>query len=652
MLRILALVLGLKLLLASALWAEDAERLSKAMESMRKSLWEDALAEAGPADSIARDVIEWHRLRAGLGDAEDVLGFLNRRPDWPGLDWLRRKSEAAMTVLNTEQTLAFYADTRPQSPEGVLTYARALIANGQKGDGEAELVLAWRTMAMGSEIQRDYLSRHADLLAPHHEARLDRMLWDGHMVSARQMLRLVDDGHRALAEARIALREMEPGVDTLIARVPQDLASAPGLAHDRFVWRDRKGRDADAIDLLLERSASAALLGEPDQWARRRANLARQQMRAGDPALAYRIASRHYTVEGAAHADLEWLSGFIALRLLDDPATALRHFQSFDAAVETPISKGRAGYWLGRAYEALGDSDGAHAAYLMGAEHQTSFYGLLAAERIGRPFDPVLATPPQLPSWREAEFMDSSVLKAGLLLRDAGQPALAERFLTHLVESLDPVQAGQLGDMALELDEPHLAVMIGKRAAQQGMVLPAAYYPLHPLAKESLPMAQEMNLAIARRESEFDPTVISGAGARGLMQVMPATAVAVATEMGVLAAHDTARLTRDWQYNAKLGARYLAGLAGGFNGNVVMMSAGYNAGPGRPLQWMLDYGDPRKGEVDIIDWIEFVPFSETRNYIMRVTESLPIYRARLGKEALPIPFSRELVGSTLNAFAP
>lgn len=288
----------------------------------------------------------------------------------------------------------------------------------------------------------------------------------------------------------------------------------------------------------------------------------------------------------------------------------------------------------------------------MGAEYQTSYYGLLAAERIGRPFDPLLAEPPDLPPWRDAPFMSSSVLAAGLTLIEAGELDLAERFLTHLVESLSVEQAGQLGEMAVDLGQPHLAVMIAKRAARQAVVLQAAYYPLHPVAREELPMAPEMTLAIARRESEFDPKVISGAGARGLMQVMPATASAVAEDMGIAAGHKTSRLTGEWDYNAKLGARYLAGLAGGFNGNVVMMAAGYNAGPGRPLQWALDYGDPRSPDVDVVDWVEFIPFNETRNYVMRVTESLPVYRARLGGKALPVPFSQELAGSTLNAFAP
>ncbi len=650
--RILTILLCMYVLTGGAVRADDASRLSAAMEAMRKSEWEAALRDSGEPKSLGRDIIEWHRLRAGLGDAAEVSGFLSRRPDWPGIAWLRRKSEAAMDVMQPDEILTFYQEMPPQSPEGVLSRARALIAGGQQGDAEAELVLAWRTMPMGRLIQANYLNQHRALLAPHHNARLDRLLWDGHLVSAGRMLSLVDDGHRALAEARIALKEMAPGVDARIEAVPEALRDAAGLAYDRFVWRDRKGRDDDAIALLLDRSTSALALGEPDKWASRRANLARQVMRAGDPVRAYRIAARHYLTEGSAYADLEWLAGFIALRQLNDPATALRHFENFDAAVLSPISKGRSGYWMGRASEELGDSDRAHAAYAMAAEFQTSFYGLLAAERIGRPFDPVLANPPDLPPWKDAPFMSSDVLQAGLLLLRAGELDLAERFLTHLVETLDPVQAGQLGDMAIDMNQPHLAVMIAKRAARNATVLHRAYYPLHPVAKQNLPMAPEMTLAIARRESEFDPKVISGAGARGLMQVMPATAKAVATEMGILAAHETARLTGDWRYNAELGARYLAGLAGGLNGNVVLMAAGYNAGPGRPLQWILDFGDPRGKPTEIIDWIEFIPFNETRNYVMRVTESLPVYRARLGQEPLPIPFSRELAGSTLDAFAP
>lgn len=656
MTRLLALAMLICTAFTLSAAADGASELARAMSQMRSGNWDSALASAGQRGSVTRDIIEWHRLRAGRGTATDVISFLDRRPDWPGLKYLRRKSEAAIAAADTSATLAFYRKSPPQTAEGVLNHANALVKTGFKGDGEAALVWAWRTMPMGRVIQESYLKHHKQLLAPHHVARLDRMLWDQHLDSARRMLPLVGDDPKALAQARIGLKDRAPGVDALIEAVPEKLRTAPGLAHDRFVWRDRKGRDADAIELLLERSNSADSLGEPDKWARRRTNIARALMHDGDPVRAYHIAARHHLSEGAAFAELEWLAGFLALRKLNDPTTALRHFKRFDQAVASPISKGRAGYWLGRAHEALDDAASANEAYVMAARFQTSFYGLLAAERAGVPFDPLLITPPEIPPWRDAPFMDSSVLQAALLMLSADEPTLAERFLTHLVESQDAIGAAQLGEMALELDRPHLAVMIAKRAARQAIVLHSAYYPLHPVGKMELPMAPEMTLAIARRESEFDPVVVSGAGARGLMQVMPQTARLVAEEMGILGGHDTDRLTAEWRYNAKLGANYLARLAGDFQGNAVMMAAGYNAGPGRPIQWMERFGDPRRakpaGDIDIVDWVEHIPFSETRNYVMRVTESLPVYRARLGENPLPIPFSEELTGSTLRAFAP
>jgi soluble lytic murein transglycosylase len=286
----------------------------------------------------------------------------------------------------------------------------------------------------------------------------------------------------------------------------------------------------------------------------------------------------------------------------------------------------------------LGDPEAASVAYGEGAKFQTSFYGLLAAEKASLPFDPALAGARPVQDWRTSPLVRAPLFEAGMLLQASGEMNLAERFWTHLAEQLIADDIALLGQAAIDMDQPHIAVMIGKRAAQRGLEIAAPYYAIHPLIEMDLPMAPEMTLAIARRESEFDPIVQSGVGARGLMQVMPATA--------------QERLTTDPDYNARLGAKYLSQMAGRFGGNVVMVSAAYNAGPARPPRWISDYGDPRTGDIDIVDWVEMVPFRETQNYIMRVTESLPIYRARLGLDPLPVPFSQELVGSTLKAFAP
>jgi|TARA_B110000908_G_scaffold71848_1_gene86689 soluble lytic murein transglycosylase len=644
-------ILTLIFALAAPAVAERPRPLGWAMDAMRAGNWQNAAAIAQRDGNVAADIIEWHRLRAGRGDYAEVAAFLSRRPDWPGEAYLRRKSEDAVINAGRSAVLSFFAERTPQTARGVLAYAKAKTAQGEQGEADVSIVLAWRTMRMNDTSHAAFIASHNDLLKPHHNARLSNMLWEGAATDARRMLDLVPADQVALARARLALQHLNKDVNGLIDAVPAALRTDAGLQYDRFTWRARKGRSADAKTLLRDQSTSAEALGSPQAWSNRRRSLARDEMRDGDPKLAYQLASRHFLTTGSAYADLEWLSGYIALRKLNDPTTALGHFLRFDKAILSPISKGRAGYWIGRAYDALNDPAQADQAYTNAAQQQTSFYGLLAAERAGLAFDLGLVADDPMPDWRGSDMVKDPLFEAGLLLQASGELDVAERFWTHYAERLDLHQAGQLGRAAIDVSQPHLAVMIGKRLAQRAIVLPEPYYALHPAAYRNLPMAPEMVLAIARRESEFDPKVQSGVGARGLMQIMPATANEVAAGLGRSGEHTTARLTTDPEYNADLGAAFLSTLAGRFDGNIVMMSAAYNAGPSRPIRWAEMYGDPR-GQVDVVDWIEHIPFRETRNYVMRVTESLPIYRARLGKTPLPIRFTEELKGSTLLSFAP
>lgn len=642
--RLLAIVVFLWCSVAAA--QEPGAALRQAMQDMRDGNWAAALISARGDGRVGRDVVLWHYLRAGRGDAAQVQDFLTRNPDWPGLAYLREQSEAAMTAAPHAQVLAFFAQQDPQTGAGALALARAHAARGDAGSAEATVVLAWRTLPLSGDERRAFLQDWGDLLAPHHVARLDMALWRGWSSNAAAIVPLVSEDWQALAEARIALREQRAGVDARIEAVPEALADHPGLAFERFLWRMRKGRFSDAADLLIERTGSIDTLGEPSAWAIEREDLARDVLRDGDYARAYRIASAHGLLEGRDFEALEWLSGFIALRFLGRADLAVPHFRRFAEGVTSPISVGRAGYWLGRALEAQGQAKAAAEAYARGARYQTSFYGLLAAERGGIAPDPALAGTERFPDWRQAPFTGSSVYRAAIVLLAIGEDALGERFLTHLAESLDRTQIGQMGAMLDQMGRPHLQVRLGKRAAQYGTELPAPYYALDArITGTRHPVPTELVLAIARRESEFDPVVISGAGARGFMQLMPGTARLVAGWLDI--EYDARRLLDDPAYNARLGSEYLADLAHRFDGNVMMVAAGYNAGPGRPAQWMERFGDPRTGAVDALDWIELIPFAETRNYVMRVAESLPVYRARLGKAPHPVPFSAELVGSTL-----
>ena len=595
---------------------------------------------------MARDVVEWHRLRAGQGQAADYTAFVARRPDWPGLPLLLEKGEPLIAQAGNAAIIAYFTSHAPETGIGALALARAYRAGGQAALAAAEAERAWTDLALDEPEHRAFVAEFAADLAPLHTRRLDAMIWAGHLASARLMLPLVPANWQASAAARLALLSDQDGVDALIAAVPADFSKGAGLAHARFQWRMDRNRLDEAADLMVERSTSAKGLGQPAAWADARATLARRDMRGGHPTRAYRLASRHYLdpeADNADYADLEFLAGYIALQRLADPATALTHFQNLQQAARSEITLGRAGYWLGRAYEALGSAEAARAAYNEGARHQTGFYGLLAAERTGVAMDPALAGTDTYPDWSTAPFLKSSVLQAALLLQKAGSRNLSARFFLHLAESLRPLELGQLADLALSLDEPYIALKIAKQAAdQEGVILTRAYYPLTGLAKLDLPVPVELALAIARRESEFDPAALSSAGAQGLMQVMPATAKLVAPRAGLEYLPD--RLRTDGAYNARLGATYLAQLRSEFGASVLLVAAGYNAGPGRPRKWMVDFGDPRQPGIDPVDWIEAIPFTETRTYVMRVAESMVIYRARLAGAPVEIGLEKALRG--------
>jgi len=621
---------------------DNGAYLAAAIAAAESGDWDGATALAGRiSDWIGPEIITWMRLRTGQQPWQEYLDFLKRNPDWPGLRILHAKGEAAMPVRHTPSAvLTYFKETPPQTGIGVLRLTEAYLATGQAEAAKAEAVRAWRKFSMTKDERVQLLARFKDTLKPHHIARLDMLLWRGLGTQAEGLYSLVPAGHVKLAKARLGLQKMVRGIDALVTAVPTELQGDAGLVYERFRWRTRKGRYEDARNLLVERSVSAEQLGRPDKWADRRRVTARQEMRDGNNMRAYLIASQHFLTKGSAYADLEWLAGYIALRKLRNPKLALAHFNRFKAAVATPISYGRAGYWQGRAYDMLKDKAGAKTAYEFGAQYQTSFYGQLAAEKIGAAADKSLAGREDFPDWRTAGFMKSSVLHAAAMLHYADQPRLTEQFIRHLGESLGRTELQQLADMTMEIGRPSIAVRLSKQAARQGHVLPKTYYPVTDLAREKLAVDPELAMSIARRESELDQYIKSPAGAMGLMQVMPGTAKIVAKDLGVV--YSRSKLTDDWKYNARIGSAYLAEQLDDFNGSYILAFAAYNAGPNRPRRWIERYGDPRKNSVDQIDWIEHIPFRETRNYVMRVMESVHVYRARIKGRTPKLRISKDL----------
>ncbi|MEO0485338.1 MAG: transglycosylase SLT domain-containing protein [Pseudomonadota bacterium] len=634
---VLSLILVLSPVLA---WAQQADALRRALDARAAGDWPRAVAEARGAGAVGRDIIEWHRLRAKEGTFAEARAFLDRRPDWPGLPYLRERSEHAIAPgTSPAAVLNFFAPQLPRTGNGSLRLAEALGAAGQAGAARQEVLRGWVTHSLTPEEEAAFLRDHGTTLAGAHAERANMLLWRGLTGEALRMLPLLTAADQALTRARAGLRDQRSGVNALIDAVPASRAGDPGLAYERFLWRVRAGRTAGAIEILEAQRA----LGQPESWGNLRRRYARQLMREGQYRRAYALAARHGLSEGRHYADLEWLAGFIALTKRGDADTALGHFERFERAVDTPISLSRAMYWQGRAHARVGNRSAAMADYRRAAEHQTAFYGQLAAVEAGVPMDPALTGRETFPNWRNASFTRNSNYEAARLLLAAGDLNLGERFLTHLAESQDRQGVGQMAAMARDIGIPHLEVMIAKRGVQYGHVIEGPYYALHPLAERTGSVAPELALAIARRESEFDPTVVSPVGARGLMQLMPGTAQEMAGDLGE--GYSARRLLTDANYNARLGLAYLVELEEMYGESPVLIAAAYNAGPSRADTWMRLRGDPRGGRVDLVDWIEHIPFRETRNYVMRVVESLAVYRARLSGEVGPWQIAQDLRGA-------
>lgn len=624
--------------------------LSSALDAAAEGDWVAAeVAIAASPDPLAREILRWVRLRDGAGRWPEYEQFLAWHPNWPGLAALRRAGERLIPeTAAPAEVLAYFGNAAPQTGRGVLRHAAALGATGRSGEAEADIVRGWRELSLSPGEQAAFRADWGDALAAHHAARLDMLLWQGWTREAEAMLPLVDPDLQALARARIATRRDAEGLQAAISAVPEQLKADPGLAFERYRYRVTKGRWDEAEVALRTASTSADALGRPEMWMERRANLARQALARGDVDGAYAIAAGGFGSAGSDYADSEWLAGYIALEQMKDPARAVPHFRRFDALVATPVSRGRAGYWLGRALAATGDAAGAEAAWRAGGAFQTSFYGQLAAEEAGLPPDGRLVGHPApdaaMAGWRANPAVATSVVRAAVLLHAAGQDERAIQFLRHAASGAPADDRAAIAAQARALGLPHAAVRIGKDAAAEGMILPEEYFPLDAIARKSWPVPTEYALAIARQESEFNPAAVSTSGARGLMQLMPATAAHMADVAG--APFDLVRLGRDPAYNARLGTEYLRQMLARYRGSYILATAAYNAGPGRVDAWLVQNGDPRlaaaAGGVDPVDWIEAIPFSETRNYVMRVMEALHVYRIRLDGTAHPVRLSADL----------
>ena len=566
-----------------------------------------------------------------------------------GLPYLRKRSEQTFFNASDKEVLAFFDLGKPQTGLGSLVYALALKRDGQKFKAGLVAQEAWADQSMNKTTTFEIVENFRTNLLPLKDNRFEFLLWEKDKASLDAMSFLLSDTQKAVADTVFALYANKKNVSVKIKSLPPAWQKSPIVMHARFEWRLRNNLWDSALQVIENYSKSAKHLSQPSKWAEKREILARDLMYDKQYNKAYNISSNHYLEEGDTYAVLEWLSGYLALEKLNNADLALKHFKNFLVAVDAPISLGRGFYWLGRTYEKQGKMDVAQQIYQIGADRWETYYGLLAAEKVGRTVDIKTLNTPHSKSWKKASFLNGSVFKAALLLFSANREVLAERFLTHLTETLSDEDILRLADFLGEKQKPHELVMVAKRAASQSKVFPRPYFALHPVAELKQKIPPEMTLAIARRESEFYPKITSPVGALGMMQVMPKTAKEVSRRLGLKFSSE--RMLSDWKYNAKIGIAYLEELSERYDGNPILMAAAYNAGPSRADRWIQLLGDPRNSKVDLVQWVESIPFEETRNYVMRVSESLPNYKVRLNKKP-PASFYFYLKGSGLLPLTP
>ena len=608
--------------------------------------WDEAHAAAARAvNPLLAKVLEWQHLTEARSerDFDEISGFMRANPDWPRQYTLQRRAEESMHPSDSWEDFLLWSKGRTMiTSDGRMALARALSATGRHDDALPVIRAAWREADFGPQQERQFLDLFkSDLRPEDHAARLDRLLWDRQTSAAKRMLGLVDANRRKLAKARIALVRRRGNVDAAIDAVPKALRDDPGLVYERLRWRRQHELTDSAIELLRHPSVNKGPAG--DKWWRERAILARQALQMGYITEAYDIARNHGQTDGVSYVEGEWLAGWIALRFLrgeNDVKAAYHHFVKVYEAVSTPISRARGAYWAGRAAEALGDVKLANEWYAEAAPHVTTYYGQLAAGRLGDAYQWPLPHDPLPTAQDMRSFNGKELVKVVRLLDQIDRIDYLNAFIVQLHDTAaTPGQRALAAALATAHRRPDLAVWVARRSISDNIPMIVSGYPAPPLTQNE-PPEHALALAVIRQESNFNPNAVSHVGARGLMQLMPRTAKKMAAELDLPYSKD--KLVEDPLYNITLGSGYIQKQIEEFDGSYILAIAAYNAGPHRVNAWIKEYGDPRDPQVDAVDWIEMIPFSETRNYTQRVLEGLQIYRHKLGRTQLALSLDRDL----------
>ncbi len=616
--------------------------LKNALDALRKDDYTTTFAiRNGMKPTLERRVLDWQLSRSGHKSVSSafITRFVAEAGDWPDGSFLRSRAEQAMLRENprARDVVAAFGNSQPRSVDGAILLTRALVATGNTRQARAVISAAWREMRMSKEDAGTVLKEFSKLLSrSDHKARADKMLYDERTNDALIAARYLPAGERALVNARVAVIRNQKNAGSKLEAVPAANRRDPGYMLSRAQYLRRAGRISEAAAVINAAPRDQEHLVDPDEWWVERRVLSRELLDIGKPSLAYEVAVHHAAESNAVFAEAEFHAGWYSLRFLKNPRRAKGHFEEIAKIGRTPITLARANYWIGRA-AAAGGGGNANSYYKKAAAYPGTYYGQLARAELG--YRTVgIGSLPSVSGADKAAFARNPLVQAIKLLGDAGHSYRTLPLFMHLSENVPTAgQARLLVELAQRYDQHRFALIAGKTVANRWseaapLAFPTAAIPRN--AKIDKGVGKHVVYAIARQESAFDPRAVSHAGARGLLQLLPSTAKITARKAGL--PYSKSRLTSDAAYNAAVGSAHLSHLIDDFGGSYVMTFAGYNAGPRRAREWAERYGDPRSSRTDTIDWVERIPYTETRNYVQRVMENMQVYNARLNGGKLTI----------------
>jgi len=630
--------------------ASDHQIYSRAVDAAMRGDWTGArgLADQG-RDPTARRIIEWsYLLDKNSGATFEHIGqFVRDNPGWPARNkLLARAEEAMLPTMDPHAVIAWFGDRPPQTGPGKIRLGEALMATGFPTRGRELIRQAWAEDDFDPDQELYVLSRHGDLLTPETDrARLDRLFARDQLTEARREIARVTVDVQRLATTRLLLRSDPVRGEQEAANLPAAMRSDPGLLFDE-ARALRQRNDIAPIAPLLARAPTRELAKlNPGRWWAELNIDVRAALQLGLTRDAYWLAANAgLPADSGEYAEAEFLAGWIALREQNQPRLALSHFKNLARTSAHPISRARAHYWIARAHEAGGDAGAAWQEYHAAGEDPGTFYGQLALAKITP--DPSLhisATAVDA-SGERAAYEREDLTQAVHVLGDLGlESALREFALQDVDVRPDAAHVKLLAEDLTRMGFRDIAVRVAKEASYNGVRLPDYSHPVISLPRYSGPGVVPETafvLAIIRQETEFDPNSVSGAGARGLMQLMPDSARRDAGLAGM--SYNLSSLTTDSAYNIELGMTELADDLSEWGGSYVLAAASYNAGRGNVRRWIATFGDPRDARIDPVDWIEQIPFSETRNYVQRVLENTQVYRNRIAGRDEPLRILADL----------